>query len=84
MIHYDIMVRILKYVYCPVRVPISVYQVVVMCGSLSAVRLVICSKVRIAVCNMWSSGGTALRRVGGATSQFDLPSLSPLSEAGCG
>ena len=39
---------------------------------------------RIAVCNTWSSGGTALRRVGGATSQLDLPSLTPLSVAGCG
>ena len=29
------------------------------------------------------SGGTAMR-VGGATSQFDLPSLRPLSVAGCG
>ena len=32
----------------------------------------------------WSSGGTALCRVGGATSQLDLPSLTPLSVAGCG
>ena len=29
----------------------------------------------------WSSGGTALCRVGGATSQLDLPSLTPLSVA---
>ena len=35
-------------------------------------------------CATWSSGGTALCRVGGATSQFDLPSLTPLSVAGCG
>ena len=38
----------------------------------------------IAVCNTWSSGGTALCRVWGATSQLDLPSLTPLSVAGCG
>ena len=50
-------------------------------GSLSAVSLVICSPARIAVCNTWSSGGTALCRVGGATSQLDLPSLTPLSVA---
>ena len=53
-------------------------------GSPSAVTLVICSPPRIAVCNAWSSGGTALCRVGGATSQLDLPSLTPLSVAGCG
>ena len=53
-------------------------------GSLSAVSLVICSPARIAVCNTWSSGGTALCRVGGAISQLDLPSLPPLSVAGCG
>ena len=53
-------------------------------GSLSAVRFVICSPARIAVCNTWSSGGTALCRVGGATSQLDLSSLTPLSVAGCG
>ena len=53
-------------------------------GSLSAASLVICSPARIAVCNTWSSGATALCRVGGATSQFDLPSLTPLSVAGCG
>ena len=53
-------------------------------GSLSAVSLVICSPARIAVCNTWSSGDTALCRVGGATSQLDLPSLMPLSVAGCG
>ena len=29
-------------------------------------------------------GGTALCRVGGATSQLNLPSLTPLSVAGCG
>ena len=39
---------------------------------------------RIALCNTWSSGGTALCRVGGATSQLDLPYLTPLSIAGCG
>ena len=50
----------------------------------SAVSLVICSPARIAVCNTWSSLGTALCRVGGATSQLDLPSLTPLSVAGCG
>ena len=48
-------------------------------------RLTKCSKScdlqpRIALC----SGGTALCRVGGATSQLDLPSLTPLSVAGCG
>ena len=53
-------------------------------GSLSAVSLVICSPARIAVCNTWSSGGTALCRVVGATSQLDLPSMTPLSVAGCG
>ena len=46
--------------------------------------LVICSLARIAVCNTWSSGGTALCKVGGATSQLDLPSLTPLSVTGCG
>ena len=49
-----------------------------------AVSLVMCSPARIAVCNTWSSGGTALCRVGGATSQLDLPSLTPLSVASCG
>ena len=34
-------------------------------GWLSAVSLVICSPARIAVCNTWSSGGTALCRMGG-------------------
>ena len=57
-------------------------------GSLSAVSLVICSPARIAVCNTGSSGGTACGaqggRVGGAPSQLDLPSLTPLSVAGCG
>ena len=53
-------------------------------GSLSAVSFVICSPACIAVCNTWSSGGTALCRVGGATSQLDLPSLMALSIAGCG
>ena len=48
------------------------------------VSLVICKIARIAVCNTWSSGGTALCRVGGATSQLDLPPLTPLSVAGCG
>ena len=47
-------------------------------GSLSAVSLVICSSARIAVCNTWSSGGTALCRVGSATSQLDLPSLTQI------
>ena len=37
----------------------------------------------ITVCNSWSSGGTALCRVGGATSQLNLSSLTPLSVAGC-
>ena len=53
-------------------------------GSLSAVSPVICSPTRIAVCNTWSSGDTALCRVGGATSQLDRPGLTPLSVAGCG
>ena len=53
-------------------------------GLLSAVSLVICSPARIAVCNTWTSGGAALCREGGATSQLDLPSLAPLSVAGCG
>ena len=53
-------------------------------NSLNAVSLAICSPARTAVCNTWSSGGTALCRVGGATSQLDLPSLAPLSVAGCG
>ena len=39
---------------------------------------------RIELCNRWSSGGTALCKVGGETSQFDLPSLTPLSVVGCG
>ena len=52
--------------------------------SLSAESIVICSPACIAVCNTWSSGGTAMCRVGGATSQLDLPSLTPLSVAGCG
>ena len=51
---------------------------------LSAASLVICSPACIAVCNTWSSGGTAPCRVGGATSQLDLPFLTPLSVAGCG
>ena len=49
-------------------------------GSLSAASLVICRPH----CTVQSSGGTALCRVGGATSQLDLPSLTPLSVAGCG
>ena len=53
-------------------------------GSRSAASLVICSPARIAVCNTWSSGDTALCRVGGATSQLDLPSLTPLFVAGFG
>ena len=51
---------------------------------LSAASLVICSPASIAVCNTWSSGGTALCRVVGATRQLDIPSLTPLSVAGCG
>ena len=42
------------------------------------------SPARIAVCNTWSSRGTALCRVEGATSQLDLLFLTPLSVAGCG
>ena len=61
-----------------------VFQTLHVRSSLSAVSLVICSPARIAVCNMWSSGSTALCRVGGATRQLDLPSLTPLSIAGCG
>ena len=34
-------------------------------------------------CNTWSSGATA-HEGGGATSQLDQPSLTPLSVAGCG
>ena len=34
-------------------------------------------------CNTWSSGGTA-QEGEGAMSQLDLPSLTPLSAAGCG
>ena len=49
-----------------------------------AVSVFICSPARIAVCNTWRSGGTALCRVGGPTSELDLPSLTPLSVAGCG
>ena len=49
-----------------------------------SVQQVLWLAARIAVCNTWSSGGTALCRVGGATSQLDLPSLTPLSVAGCG
>ena len=50
--------------------------------SVSAVSFVICSK-------HWTMQyvelrGTALCRVRGATSQLDLPSLTPLSIAGCG
>ena len=37
-----------------------------------------------APCKTWSSGGTALRRVGATASQLNLPSLRPLSVAGCG
>ena len=39
---------------------------------------------RIAPFNTWSSGGTSLCRLGGATSHLDLPSLTPLSVACCG
>ena len=49
-----------------------------------SVQQVMWFAARIAVCNTWSSGGIALCRVGGATSQLDLPSLTPLSIAGCG
>ena len=49
-----------------------------------SVQQVLWFAARIALCNTWSSGGTALSRVGGATSQLDLPSLTPLSVAGCG
>ena len=42
------------------------------------------SPARIAVCNTWSSGVTTLCRVGGTTSHWDLPCLTPLSVAGCG
>ena len=38
---------------------------------------------RIAVCNTWGSGGNALCRVGCATSQLDLPSLTPLFVVDC-
>ena len=38
----------------------------------------------IAPCNTWSSGGTALCRVGAATSPLDLSSLTLLSVACCG
>ena len=37
-----------------------------------------------APCSTWSSEGTALCRVGVTDSQLDLPSLTPLFEAGCG
>ena len=47
------------------------------------VQQVLWFAARIALCNTWSSGGTALCKVGGATSQLDLPSLTPLSLAGC-
>ena len=49
-----------------------------------SVQHVLWFAARIAVCNTWSSGGTALCRVGGATSQLDLPCLTPLSVAGYG
>ena len=48
------------------------------------VQQVLWFATRISLCNTWSSGGTALCRVGGATSQLDLPSLTPFSVAGCG
>ena len=48
------------------------------------VQQVLWFAARIALCNTWSSGGTALYRVGDATSQLDLPSLTPLSVAGWG
>ena len=40
-------------------------------GSLSAASLVICSPARIAVCNTWSSGGTALCMVGGCNQSIE-------------
>ena len=49
-----------------------------------SVQKVLWFAARIELCNTWSSGGTALCRVEGATSQLDLPSLTPLSVAGCG
>ena len=49
-----------------------------------SVQQVLWFAARIAVRNKWSSGDTALCRVGGAASQLDLPSLTPLSIAGCG
>ena len=50
-----------------------------------SVQQILWFAARIAVCNTWGSGGTALCRVGGATSQLDLPSaLTPFSVAGCG
>ena len=49
-----------------------------------SVQQVLWFVARIVVCNTLSSGGTALCRVWGAISQLDLPSLTPLSVAGCG
>ena len=49
-----------------------------------SVQQVLWFAARIVVCNTCSSGGTALCRVGRATSQLDLPSLTPLSVGGCG
>ena len=50
-------------------------------------RLTECSKscdmLPASMCNTWSSGGTALCKGGGVTSQLDLPCLTPLSVAGC-
>ena len=50
-------------------------------GSLSAASLVICSPH--CTVQYVELRGTALCRVGGATSQLDLPSLTPLSVADC-
>ena len=52
-------------------------------------RLTGCSKtcylcLAFVPCNTWSSGDTALCRVGSAANQLDLPSLTASSVAGCG
>ena len=49
---------------------------------ISAASLVICSPH--CTVQYMELGGTALCRVVGATSQLDLPSLTPLPIAGCG
>ena len=51
-------------------------------SSLSAAILMICSPH--CTVQYVELRGTALCRVGGETSQLDLPSLTPLSVAGCG